>query len=92
MKRNMSKVTADYAVLATDEILFCDSSSAITVTLPHLTDAASRVLEIKNQGAGAVTVSPEATEMIDDDTNDPITLEQYEALTIACDGSDWWIL
>ena len=62
------------------------------MTLPHLTDSASRILEIKNQGAGQVTVDPDGTEMIDDDAADPLTLAQYEALRLCCDGTDWWIL
>lgn len=52
----VTQIIDDYTALITDEIVECNSATALTVTLPAAADG-TQVLTIKNIGAGTVTVS-----------------------------------
>ena len=80
--------TGDYTVLAADEIIECDSASAITITLLSLSDA-THIITIKNLGAGVVTVAAAGTETIDDETTQ--SLEQYDSIDIYPRSDGWRI-
>ena len=77
-----------------DNVLLADASGgAVTVTLPAAADVPGRHFTIKKtdgtgntvtiDGAGAETIDGAATQVIS---------TQYTALTIASDGSTWWVI
>ena len=83
-------VTAS-ATAGDESVIFCNSASAITITLPAASGVTNRVYEIKNINTGAVTVDGNGSETIDDNTT-VILASQYDSITIVCDGTEWWIV
>ena len=70
--------------------IICNSAGAFTVTLPAVASSLEKVYHIKNINTGVVTVDGNASETIDDQTTQ--ILNQYDAMHIVCDGSEWWII
>lgn len=82
-------VTADYDILSTNIIVLANGSSDITITLPAVTDALKYY--IKNISTYEVVVATADSATIDE--NASITMKhKYEAVTVVCDGSNWWIV
>jgi hypothetical protein len=87
-------LTATGAALATDYLLLVDATSAaVTVNLPAVADANGSLIVVKKVDASvnAVTIDADGTETIDGATTQSLT-SQWDALTLACDGSDWYIV
>lgn len=80
--RKITTVTGDYTILASDETIVCNSSSAFIVTLPATT--IGMTFTIKNIGTGVVTVSG----TIDGETSQ--TIYQYESMQIQCIADSTW--
>jgi len=74
-------------------ILVNATSAAVTVTLPAVASNSGRIYYIKkiDSSANAVTIDGNASETIDDSTTKVLSA-QYDSVTIACDGTEWWIL
>jgi len=74
-------------------VLVNATSGAVTVTLPAVAANTGRIYYIKkiDSSANAVTIDGNASETIDDSTT-RILSSQYDSVTIACDGTEWWIL
>lgn len=89
-----SVVNETVTVTAEDrEIIIGDATGgSFTVNLPAVASSANFTITIKKVDATAntITVDGNASETIDDATTFVIT-SQYESITIACDGSSWWI-
>lgn len=88
--------SADYTVLDDDgvlTILVTAGASGVTITLPTAADNAGRILEVKkvDSGVGAVTIAGEGAETIDG-TNTVFWTQQYQSLTLQCDGTEWFII
>lgn len=85
--------TTTYTALATDDVILCDASGgAFTVTLPAASGEAGHKLWLKKKegSSNLVTLDGSGSETLDDALTQ--TLNAYAALTIVCDGSEWWII
>jgi len=73
-------------------IIVADATDgAITVTLPKASDQIAKVFVIKKIDASvnAVTIDGDGTETIDGAATLAL-LNQFDAVTIASDGTEWW--
>lgn len=92
-KTTTSVTTTTYTLLSSDRTLLCDNSSGVTVTLLAAATAGDGfTVTIKNVGsAGVITIDADGTETIDGSLTATLT-SQYDALKLACDGSNWHII
>lgn len=81
--------TSTYAILATDCTVDCTSGS-FTVTLPTAVGATGKIYNIKNSGAGTITVATTSAQTVDGAT--PPTLTAGVNLTVQSTGANWIIL
>jgi len=84
----ITTVTDTYIVLTTDETVICNKATAFTVTLP--TAVVGQIFNIKNIGAGTVTVDGNSTDLIDDVLTQDI--EQWESITLQCYAANKWAI
>jgi hypothetical protein len=79
------------ATLSSDINLCSASSAAITVTLPSV--SSGRIIRIKktDSSGNTVTIQRGGTSTIDGATT-KILYSQYESMTLACDGTNWFIV
>jgi hypothetical protein len=84
--------TSDDALDDENVITLVDASSnAVTITLPTAVGIQNRVYYIKAiVGGNAITVSPDGSETIDNDTS--WSLASGESITIVSDNANWWII
>jgi hypothetical protein len=76
------------------KVIECDaSSSGFTVTLPAASSSTGATYTIKktDSSSNAVTVDANASETIDGSTTQTLD-SQYDAFTIRCDGSEWFVV
>lgn len=90
---NTRTLTSNATLASTDHVVLVDATNgAVTVTLPL---AAARLSEFcikkTDSSANAVTVDGNGGETIDDATTFVLT-EQYDAIRIFSDGTEWWVL
>ena len=87
-------ITGSGALTTADQIVLVNSAAGVTLTLPTAAsagaDGRSLVYYIKSYGVGAVVLNPDGTETIDGALT--LTLERYDAATLASDGTQWVIL
>jgi hypothetical protein len=88
---NMVSKTANYTASENDGVLADASGGAITVTLPTPATGANVAVKKVDSSSNSVTVSQSGTETIDGSASITLT-EQYEALTLWSDGTDWFIM
>jgi len=81
--------TATYTVTDTDYTIDC-TANTFTVTLPTAVGITGRIYNIKNTGAGTITVDGDGSETIDGQTTQ--TVAQWENLQIQSNGANWIIL
>ena len=79
------------STLSSDINLCSASSAAITVTLPAV--SSGRIIRIKktDSSGNTVTIQRGGTSTIDGATT-KILYSQYESMTLACDGTNWFIV
>jgi hypothetical protein len=82
------QATTDIAALVIDDIIVC--SGNMMVTLPDATTAYKRLV-VKNIGAGSVSISGVAGQLIDGQSNVMIN-DQFESLTVAPFGATWLLI
>lgn len=96
INRTIRTITANLTVdtTTTDDIIYCNASGAITVTLPAPT--AGRVLTIKDISGNAttnnITIARHASETIEGLASSYVIQVSYENVIISSDGANWWIL
>lgn len=91
---NHRTLTATGDALATDYLILVDATAgAVTVTLPVAANSNAAMIVVKkiDAGANAVTVDANGAETIDGAANVALAA-QYDAVTVFCDGSEWWII
>lgn len=87
-------ITATGSPTANDYLLIVDATAgAVTVNLPAAASSTGRVLQCKKKdaSANAMTLDGNGAETIDGAAT-LSTTTQYAAFTVACDGTEWWIL
>jgi len=89
---------ATYDLLVTDYILnvtYTGTAAVTSLTLMTAQTVAGRIIHIKDAGGNAttnnITVDTEGSETIDGSATLSITTS-YNAVTLYCDGSDWFIM
>jgi len=80
-------VTSTYTITADDNLLDC--SGTFTITLPPAAGHTGEYI-IKNSGNGTVTLEGSGSETIDD--NLAVALNQYVAITVRSNGTNWIIV
>lgn len=86
--------TGNYTATLDDYVILVDATGgAVTVGLPTAASATQRGFHIKkiDSSVNAVTIDPNGAETVDDSASYSITA-QYEAILVASDGTEWWIL
>jgi len=85
-------VTASTTLTANHNILLCNATSSMTLTLPTAVNHANRIYKIKNINHGVVTIAGfGGTELIDGLTTTKLNY-QYDSITLMCNGSSWYII
>ncbi len=83
--------TANYTAVTTDRARLIEMDKTTAVTL-NLTAAATLgegwFVYVHNSGAGVLTIDPNSTENIDDETT--INLDQDQSAIVFCDGTSFW--
>lgn len=91
---NNSAKTANYTVLASDDILFGDATGgAFTFTLPVAAGNSGKILRFvkTDSSTNALTLDGSGSETIDGALTTTLNT-QYERVEIACNGTGWYIL
>lgn len=85
--------TSPYAANNNDVILMDATSGGQTVNLPAVASSTNFKIDIKKTDASGntITIDPNGAELIEGGATAIITT-QYEALSLICDGVQWWIL
>ena len=89
--QQVTTAASPYAALATDDVIFANPGAAQSITLPAV--SAGRRVTVKriNNSANVVTVSP-ASGTIDGAASVALAGGGYDAVTVVCDGTNWWII
>lgn len=86
--KNYTQVSATYTILPGDHYVEA-TANTFTITLPTAVGIAGKSYQIKNTGAGIVTVDGSGSETIDGSTT--ATLATNEAITVVSNGTNWKI-
>jgi len=74
-----------------DEIILVDTITTVTLTLPDVTTAQSKLFVIKNINTGTVTIQPSGTATIDGRPNFILNTKN-QSVTIVSDKTNWYII
>ena len=92
--RRVDTITSDTTVDTDYDVVLVDATTSnVTVTLPAASGAMHKIYTVKRlDGSGnTVSVTTPGTETIDGGRPYNLTA-QYQFITIACDGSNWYII
>jgi hypothetical protein len=81
-------VTNTYSILASDETVICNRTTAFTATLPAA--VTGQRFNIKNINIGTVTVEGDSSDTIDGQLNQ--TLGQWDSMTVVCQAANTWVI
>ena len=84
----LTQITGAYTVESTDYFVEA-TSGTFTVSLPTAVGIKGQIYQIKNSGAGDITVDPNGGQTIDG--NNTVELGPKESLYIVSDGANWLI-
>jgi parallel beta-helix repeat protein len=86
--------TTSYTVVANDDLIFCNQSAAITVTLPNPSGMAGRTLTIQDK-SGTAVANPITINSASGNINgaaSKIINTAYGTLIVGTDGTNWFTL
>lgn len=81
--------TTTYGILATDDVIICNSATAFTVTLPTASGS-GKLVEVKNINSGVVTIEGASSDTIDGDLN--IAILQWESVSLVDYAANKWVI
>lgn len=84
--------SANYTVQTSDGsnvVVLC--TNTITITLYAASGNTGKIINVKNNGTGTITIDANASELIDGALTQTISA-QYTNLTLVCDGTGWAII
>jgi hypothetical protein len=87
----VTSVTDAYTVATSDDVVLCNSTTDFTLTLPAASGNSGVLFRIKNINTNIVTVDGDGSETIDGATDLSLS-DQYESVTVVCDGTEWWVV
>ena len=88
------QVTATTTALPSDYLILADATAgAVTVNLPSAASSRGAALVVKkiDASANAVTIDASGAETIDGATTQALAA-QYDAVTLVCDATQWWLV
>ena len=88
------RITSDYTVnISNFTMLVSSISAASTLTLPPVSAASGNIFNIKRIDSSVYNtiIDGYSTETIDGSTSFTLT-NQYDSITIHCDGIEWWVI
>jgi len=85
----VTSVASTYSIVSTDFTIICNGT--FNVTLPDATSNVGRYFNIKNVGAGVITINTISSQTIDGSLTNILAI-QYLKVTIQSDGSNWIII
>ena len=88
---NIKIVQESTNITLNDEIILVDTTTTVTLTLPDVTTAQSKLFVIKNINAGTVTIQPSGTATIDGRSNFILNTKN-QSVTIVSDKTNWYII
>ena len=88
---NYIGLTSSYVLAAQDTLANC-TANTFNVTLLTAVGISGYVFTIKNSGTGVVTILTTSSQTIDGQASGTITLNQYDSLSVASNGSNWMII
>jgi len=74
-----------------DEIILVNTTTTVTLTLPDVTTAQSKLFVIKNINTGTVTIQPSGTATIDGRPNFILNTKN-QSVTIVPDRTNWYVI
>ena len=89
LRRKITSKSATYTILLTDDVIDF-TANTFTATLPTAVGIKGKYFDIKNSGAGIVTLEGDGSETIDGSLNE--TLAAGDAISVLSDGANWIIL
>jgi len=91
-KRTRSVSSPTTSVTLSNDINLCSGGAGgITVTLPTVASGKVITIKKKDNAAGVVTIQRGGSATIDGATTKAL-YHQYESMTLASDGTDWYII
>ena len=81
--------TISYIVLATDELIVCNKTTAMTITLPVATGSGKKYI-IANINTGQVTLDGDGSDTINGDPTQ--TIDQWASLTVVDYVANKWVI
>jgi Protein of unknown function (DUF1566) len=87
----VNTITSSTTLTINHSIVLCNSSSALTITLPSASTCTGRQYLIKNINTGQVTITPNGSQTIDG-LSFYAFYQQYNTLSIISNGTNWSIL
>lgn len=95
--RTNKTITANYTVdsVTTDDIIYCNQSAAITITLP--TPTSGRTIVVKDTSGNAqintITIAPHASEKIEGLSASKVLYTNFGGWTFTADATgNWWMI
>ena len=82
-------VTSAYTIQPLDDVIDC-TSGTFTVTLPPAAPVLGEYYDVKNSGAGIITLEADGSETIDGQLNQ--TLNTKDNLQVLSDGTGWIVI
>ena len=89
MKRTVAVKTDTYTATVNDEVIICNKGTAMTINLP-VASGSGQTFDIKNIGAGTVTIDGNTSDTIDGETTQEIT--QWDSINVVDYASNKWII
>ncbi len=86
--KTITSVSATYTIVLSDDLIDC-TANTFTVTLPTAVGIIGRTFEVKNSGAGVITLEGDGSETIDGLLNQ--TLSTTDDIMVTSNGANWLI-
>lgn len=83
--------TANYTLTNSDDVIYCNTSSSITITLQTSASATQKIYRFKNIGTGSCVIARSSSDTIDGDTSLTM-LNQYASAALIPDGISSWAI
>lgn len=90
MKNAYVAKTGTYSITTSDYLIDC-TANTFTVTLPTAVGITGQIFEVKNSGAGTITIATTSSQTIDGVTTKTIST-QYNFYQVMSNGANWIVI
>lgn len=95
-KLKVRHITSAGAILATDNVVTCTGTFAVTMPNPatvyDATDTISNSISIATKGSGTITINPYDAEVFYDGSSNASLSINSSTVTLVTDGTDWVVI